>query len=445
MKFIQLALIALASIIAFGSAATALHAELAPDAQQAINRGIVAAGQQDYLLAIRYFGDARKLAPDAPEIYYDLGLAESRIPGRELRAVAWFAAYLSASPNAQNATAVRGEIDTLDIKSQSNLSRLIKSVQDSATQMRDNQEFYLGQVAGLWTGAGDMTATLKVIDHIKDAFRKDQAWANAAEAQMNAGDMAGALKSTEQIQVDVRTKTETLDHIAKAQVKAGDVAAALKTFMLARTSAEHNQDAMTKHNQLEAIAGDQADAGDIAGAQSTLAAVGAPLPRPDVIKNDPIMKTWPDDKYYIDFARDHIAEAQIKAGDIAGAQKTAALVRAANLKPGLQKAIEAAIAKSNLASPASAARPAAPAPARPAIPAITVSDWLGRLDMTSEYDDCPLNTDLFLDWAGYLKGLHSDNPETLFSALRDAAGKIIKAQNIVDRMLKSQVAQKTNP
>src|SRR5438034_5695252 len=73
---------------------------LPPEAQEAISKGVIAAKQQDYLLAIRYFEEARKAAPAATEIFYDLGLAESKIPGRELRAMAWFGAYLAANANA---------------------------------------------------------------------------------------------------------------------------------------------------------------------------------------------------------------------------------------------------------------------------------------------------------------------------------------------------------
>jgi len=84
---------------------------LPPDAQEAMKNGIIAAKQQDYLLAARYFQDARKIAPDSPEIFFNLGLAESKIPGRELRAIAWFGAYLASTTNAPNAAAVKDQID----------------------------------------------------------------------------------------------------------------------------------------------------------------------------------------------------------------------------------------------------------------------------------------------------------------------------------------------
>jgi Flp pilus assembly protein TadD len=70
-----------------------IPAPLPADAQEAIGQGIAAAKQQDYLRAVQFFQQARKIAPHAPEIFYDLGLAESKIPGRELRAIAWLETY----------------------------------------------------------------------------------------------------------------------------------------------------------------------------------------------------------------------------------------------------------------------------------------------------------------------------------------------------------------
>jgi hypothetical protein len=67
MTLAQFNRIVLCSVALLVSTATGSHADLATDAQQAINRGIIAAKQQDYLLAIRYFEEARKIAPDAPE------------------------------------------------------------------------------------------------------------------------------------------------------------------------------------------------------------------------------------------------------------------------------------------------------------------------------------------------------------------------------------------
>src|SRR5471030_1849083 len=74
-----------------------LRAELPPEAQEAVKKGIIAAKEQEWEIAIQSFQEARKTAPNAPELFYNLGLAESKIPGRELRAIAWFGAYLTAN------------------------------------------------------------------------------------------------------------------------------------------------------------------------------------------------------------------------------------------------------------------------------------------------------------------------------------------------------------
>ena len=77
-----------------------IPAPLPPAAQAALDKGIIAAKVPDYALAIRYFEDARKFAPLAPVVFMNLGIAESKMPGRELRAIAWFGAYLAAFPDA---------------------------------------------------------------------------------------------------------------------------------------------------------------------------------------------------------------------------------------------------------------------------------------------------------------------------------------------------------
>jgi hypothetical protein len=52
--------------------------------------GLAAAQQQDWKLAIRYFLDAQKIDPDASQVWFNLGLASSKLPDHEFRAIAWF-------------------------------------------------------------------------------------------------------------------------------------------------------------------------------------------------------------------------------------------------------------------------------------------------------------------------------------------------------------------
>src|ERR1051325_2166828 len=148
--------------IGWGQAISSASAPFPPASQDALNKGIIAAKVPDYLLAIRFFEEARKIDPQAPVIYLNLGLAESRIPGRELRAIAWFGAYLAAYPSAPNAAAVKEQIAVLDVRNQSNVSRLVKSVQDAASQLSGSYKSNgMEDVAKLWAKAGDIKAALK--------------------------------------------------------------------------------------------------------------------------------------------------------------------------------------------------------------------------------------------------------------------------------------------
>jgi tetratricopeptide (TPR) repeat protein len=154
-------------------AQTNTPAPLPPAAQEALNKGIIAAKVPDYPLAIRFFEDARKIAPTAPVIYMNLGIAESKMPGRELRAIAWLGAYLAASPDAPNAAAVKEQIAVLEVRNQSNLLRLIKTVQDAANQTSVNKSENLCFVARLWVKVGNISEAVKIVDRIQAADFSD--------------------------------------------------------------------------------------------------------------------------------------------------------------------------------------------------------------------------------------------------------------------------------
>jgi hypothetical protein len=49
-----------------------------------------------------------------------------------------------------------------------------------------------------------------------------------------------------------------------------------------------------------------------------------------------------------------------------------------------------------------------------------------------------LNSGPFLDQAGYLKSLPSDTPDHIFDGLHSTAETVVKAQNVIDAMLKEQ-------
>ena len=383
-------------------------APLPPAAQQALDKGIIAAKVPDYPLAVRFFEEARKLAPQALVVFLNLGIAESKIPGRELRAIAWFGAYLAASPDALNAAAVKQQIAVLDVRTQSNLTRFLKTVQHAASQMQgDKKTESLARMAGLWAKAGDIAAALNAASLCGDsASGKSYAYSVVAEVHAMGGDITGAWKTadmiprkTEEIRRDLSYLARAHIAIAEAQTRAGDFAGAQKTFDLVQRNAKLIP-AFNRSDTLRALAEAQARSGDFAGAQKTV-------------------DLMPDDVYK-KIARDSVA--------------TYAKSHAANTPPSQSKSRSA----------------------------VKASDWLTRLDDThpaafleGANDTVPLGHALIMDMPGYLKALPASyktpaermnyrferpaEDQRVFDALRETAERLIHAQNVVSRMLKAQL------
>ena len=413
-----------------------------PEAQEALDRGVIAAQAQDYVLATRYFQDARRTAPDDPMIFLDLGLAEAKIPGRELRAIAWFGAYLAAKPDASNAPVVKEQIDRLDVANHGNLSRLVKTVQQVSSQFSEPvRSIVLVNAAYNWANLGDFDAALKTSGLIQNASLKADAQDGIIKLQAMTGDVEGARKSAGLIQVNelgivgvqVRTgdfagaretadlmkdpepKSAALAYIAGMQANAGDIAGARSTLAAAQETANLIPDAVGKSNARAYIAGAQAATGDIAGARSTMA---------DVLKTVGMVQNAAE----MGSLQVTDAFAQAFAGDVVGAQKSAELIQDAAHKSSALAAIARVQA-------------AARSTEQPTIQA-GVADWLSHLDDSNKSSDCALKTNLFLDLAGYQQSLPpSSNPNIMVQSLIDEAKMLIKAQKVIGEMLKQEAAK----
>ena len=396
------------------SAPAVTPAPLPPEAQAALKKGIVAAQEQEWSMAIQSFQEARKTAPDAPVLFYNLGLAESKIPGRELRAIAWFGAYLAASPNAPNAGAVNDAIVALQIKNQGNLNRLIETALAASGQIQqDNfsKDMDLARVLGLLAEAGDVTASLRTLALMGDDDR-EIGYEYLTEGQAKAGDVAGAQKSATLIRNGI-FKCEALGVIESEQVKAGDNVGAHRTFVDAMATADHIHDGLVNgvqtHDRFQAldeVASLQAKLGDIVGAQQAVDSI--------------------QDANFRAHAQNEIVEAQRTSGDFSGAQKTIDLMLdGSNWKQNAQLITWARFPKVNVG----ATQP-------------VTSDWLKKLDDENKYndddDDCALNADAFLGLAGYLTVQSSEDPHKMFYALIDTATRLLGAQHVINRMLKQQ-------
>jgi tetratricopeptide (TPR) repeat protein len=220
-----------------------------PEAQAAVDRGVIAAKEQEWDIAIQSFQEARKTAPNAPEVFYNLGLAESKIPGRELRAIAWFGAYLAVAPHASNVATVKSFIADLQSKSQENSYRIVQALQDADGHIPDTRinsvqgiltstngpDFdrmsKLGDVLVLWASFGNIDRAMQ-LDHRETSAGYSAKLDLVGKAQAEAGDIAGAFKTAANLSGPGADSDRLfiLQWIASVQATAGDAAGAQATL-----------------------------------------------------------------------------------------------------------------------------------------------------------------------------------------------------------------------
>ena len=438
--------------ISFAAAAqTNMPAPLPPPAQEALDKGIIAAKVPDYPLAIRYFEDARKIAPDAPVIYLNLGIAESKIPSRELRAIAWLAAYLAAVPNAPNAAAVKEQIAVLDIRNQSNLRRLIAAVPKRPRGVTFDDDWDNADMASLWAMAGDRALALKTLDLLPndEVTLRNRALRKIGKAQALAGDGAGALTTFVSMKkensefvafekgdseaaaaislarnadiVDAqriadiietpRWRAKALAGIGEAQLRIGNIESARRTFASA-LSADPNDEASIASDIVFA----QAKHGDISGAQTSVGHI-----QREVYRESPLI---------------YIAEAQAKSGDLAAAMSTVHLIANTDGRSRGESFVREAFKHPSLEIQYFPSNPP------PTIISPQVTNWLSLLDDEWGNYDCPLHTEPFLDLAGYLQSLpQSDDASSIRAVFVGNVERLAIARNVIAGMLKQQGIQ----
>lgn len=319
-------------VVSGAPAFAATSSSLPPAAQVAVNKGKSADRQHDYLAAIEHFQKALRIAPNAPEVLFYLGVEESKVPGRELRAIAWLGAYLSLRPDGPGAAKVKDNIGKLKIAYRITLLNVLKDVEKAAgLAERNDKGPSLRDVARKLAEIGDFTSALQIAANLADLpASQAEAYGWIAGVQVANADIAGALKTASlsadgqpakddallhivgsQIASDHGGALETIARIhdprnrdlarlivARFQARANDVPGALKT-------AESIQDADLQGSARDAIVYVQVAAGDLAGAINTAILI------PAVWNGNAVLQ--------------HISITQARKGDIDGALKTAAL------------------------------------------------------------------------------------------------------------------------
>jgi hypothetical protein len=118
----------------FGGGTSAARAQ---SAAELIDQGVADASGYEYQAALDAFDQAGKLNGYMPEVLFDLGLASSNIRGHDFRAMAWFEAYLEAAPGAQNAAAVRAQIEALRAPFETRMRGILEHLEPLMHQYRD--------------------------------------------------------------------------------------------------------------------------------------------------------------------------------------------------------------------------------------------------------------------------------------------------------------------
>lgn len=112
--------------ILFLGAVSSFSQETAIDlSKKHFDRGVAiienAESPEDYKLAIKEFEEAVRLAPDWPEAYYNLGMVQE-VVGKFTEAILSFRSYLLLAPDADDAGAVKSQINKLEYRAETVLT-----------------------------------------------------------------------------------------------------------------------------------------------------------------------------------------------------------------------------------------------------------------------------------------------------------------------------------
>lgn len=437
-------------------------AEVPPEAQPAFSKGVLAAQQQEWDIALQSFQDARKIAPTAPEIYYNLGLTESKIPGRELRAIAWLAAYLAADPAAPNAAAVKTAILGQLVKNEGNIDRFIEVTRKAAEQVPEGDmgvgtEVALSEVFRLYAETGDeaKAASFASEAHLnevhltansalssmtefggRDGIERARILAPSQEPSVRSwiamgeakiGDIAGALKDISMIPDGDDHKPYALIAVARAQFELGQKQASWATLQDARVAVQKmkNVSPFVINNYYSPICYAQVSVGDLAGARTTA---------------DGMAIEQASDK---DSCLEEIGMSQLSIGDVQAAQSTTNHIENGGTRGEVQDEVDRynkdpAARKVVLAAKRSLStddwiNDVGSGNGNKRISGTSANDWVNELD-----DDRGLSAPPFLDLSGYVTSVTGPKvyqPERL---LYSTARWLLSERRFVTEMLAKQ-------
>lgn len=129
-----------AAVILFVSV-PAFAEELSPQTQTSFEKGMAAAKQNEWDLAIKYFSQVTDANPYYSPAYFNLGLAHQK-KGQSLPALAWFHAYVHHVPDDKEATMIRKEITALEVAVEAKIAAILKQAVDMAAVLPEKTSDY---------------------------------------------------------------------------------------------------------------------------------------------------------------------------------------------------------------------------------------------------------------------------------------------------------------
>jgi len=110
---------------------------ITPKERVAIESGLKAAGNKDWLGAIKYFSQAKNFKKTPPVALFNLGLANEKAGNRDMIAVFWYKAYLMQAPDADNADHVKKHLAELQAKVALDIEKMIGRAETLVVTYRD--------------------------------------------------------------------------------------------------------------------------------------------------------------------------------------------------------------------------------------------------------------------------------------------------------------------
>jgi soluble cytochrome b562 len=232
-------------------------------------------------------------------VLFQLARTESEIGGRELRAMAWFEAYLAVNPHTPDRAQVEKEMAALETKVRSNIAELIAAAGSSVSEVPKDtakefngrrlashpRAFLLIKIADTQVATGDYAGALQTASGLEDSTQSAWIFEKIVKAQLGRGDIAGALQTARQVpnvltvsrSGPAPTRAESYISIAVEQAKRGDLAGAKQSESLALQAATEMKGGKggldTFSASYAAIAKAEAELGDFAAALHSAALI----------------------------------------------------------------------------------------------------------------------------------------------------------------------------